>query len=109
MGAVLACCAVLWLSVICFMRQRIALAIGLIRECSAALGSMVLLCLLPLLQTALFVAFTAVWTYFCVYLISSGSVTTHVEATSGLSYKTLSFDSKAKNAIIFLLFVWFWR
>jgi len=69
----------------------------------------VLLLFLPLLQSALFAGFTAVWTYFCVYLVSSGSVDTHVDAVTGVSFKTISYDSQAKNAIYFLVFVWFWR
>jgi hypothetical protein len=91
------------------MRERIALAIGLIRESAKALSSMVLLCLLPLVQTALFVGFTAIWCLYCVYLVSSGTMNTHVDASTGLSYKTMSFDSHAKDAILFLVFVWFWR
>lgn len=91
------------------MREQIALAIGLIRESAKALSSMVLLCLLPLVQTALFVGFTAIWCLFCVYLVSSGTVITHVDASTGLSYKTMSFDSRAKDAIMFMVFVWFWR
>ena len=108
-GSVLVCCAVLWLSLICFMREQIALAIGLIRESAKALSSMVLLCLLPLVQTALFVGFTAIWCLFCEYLVSSGTVVTHVDTSTGLSYKTMSFDSHAKDAIMFMVFVWFWR
>jgi len=107
-GVVLSCSAVLWLSLVCMMRRRIALAINLIRECATALTGMVLLLFLPLLQSALFAGFTAVWTYFCVYLVSSGSVDTHVDAVTGMSFKTISYDSQAKNAIYFLVFVWFW-
>jgi hypothetical protein len=64
---------------------------------------------MPLFQTSLFVAFTALWLYFSLYLVSSGTVHTHVDELSGISYKSVSYDSHAREAILFLVFVWLWR
>jgi hypothetical protein len=44
---------VLWASLIFFLRQRIALAIGLIREAAAAIVAMPVLVIFPVLQTVI--------------------------------------------------------
>lgn len=90
------------------MRKRIALAINLIREAAISLTSMPLLCFLPILQTIVFAGFTALWMYYCFYLVSSGDVTTYTDSLTGLSYKTISYDLYTQRAIIFMLFAWLW-
>jgi hypothetical protein len=100
--------AVLWLCIICFMRKRIALAITLIRESAAALTQMPLLAISPFLQTSLFAGVTAVWMTFSLYLCSAGDITTHTDAVTGLSYKTVSFSLYAQRAMFLLLFSWLW-
>lgn len=90
------------------MRKRIALAISLIKESSVALLSMPLLCMLPFIQTCIFAAFTCIWLLYCIYLVSSGTVETAVDTTTGFSYKYVEYNTHAKQAIVFQLFIWFW-
>eukprot|EP00981_Chlorochromonas_danica_P011443 scaffold4011_cov197-Ochromonas_danica.AAC.25 len=108
LGSLLLVGAVLWLSILAFWRQKIALAISLVREACIALTSMPLLCLMPMLQTVCFGGFTAIWMLFAVYLVSSGDITTHVDGLTGFSYKTMEYDLNAQRAIIFMLFAWLW-
>lgn len=98
----------IWVSVIFFTRDRIALAIGLIRESAEALISMPILCVSPVLQTMLFAGFSCLWMYYCVYLVSSGDINTHVDDTTGLTFKTVDFDKNTQHAIVFMVFGWFW-
>jgi choline transporter-like protein 2/4/5 len=104
LGALLAVSAFLWICVICFMRERIALAIGLIRESSKAITSMILICFFPFLQTICFLAFTAIWTVFFFYLASSGNIVTN---SNGI--KTISYDHNSRHALIFLVFGFLWN
>jgi hypothetical protein len=108
LGVLLAIGAVIWLSLICYMRERIALAIGIVRESAKALTAMPLLCMFPVLYWLIFAAFTALWMYYSVYLVSSGEVHTHVDDTTGLSYQTFSYDDNARKGIAFMIFVWVW-
>lgn len=108
-GGALSACALIWLCVICLMRERIAIAIGLVREASKALLAIPSLVLvLPLLQTAVFAAFTTIALVFSVYLASSGNIVTTTDATTGYSYKTVSFDENSKGAIALVFCVWLW-
>jgi hypothetical protein len=104
LGSVLAVSAFLWICVICFMRTRIALAIGLIRESSKAITSMILICFFPFLQTISFLAFTAVWSFFFFYLASSGDI---VINSNGI--KTISYNRNSRHALIFLVFGFLWN
>jgi choline transporter-like protein 2/4/5 len=108
LGGILSGFAVLWLCVICFMRKRIALAISLIRESAHALTSMPLLALLPFLQTMFFAGFTALWMFYCVYLVSSGDIDTVTDSITGFSFKTISYDRYCQRAILFMFFAWLW-
>eukprot|EP01040_Poterioochromonas_malhamensis_P016833 gene16833-19208_t len=108
LGIALCTMGVLWMCFICFLRKRISLAIQIIRESAAALIHMPLLLFLPIFQTFLFAAFTCLWLYYTIYLISSGNITTHVDSTTGISYKTVSYDVNSQRAILFMLFSWLW-
>jgi Plasma-membrane choline transporter len=109
-GGASAVAAIIWLCVVCFMRDRIALAIGLVRESSRALIAMPLLCFFPLLQVIVCATFTAIWAIFFFYLASSGTVIVQTSTdASSIDYKSVSYDDNAKHAIIFMVFGWFWN
>jgi hypothetical protein len=109
-GGTSAVAAVIWLCVVCFMRDRIALAIGLVRESSRALIAMPLLCFFPLLQVIVCATFTAIWAIFFFYLASSGTVIVQTSTdASSINYKSISYEKDAKHAIIFMVFGWFWN
>lgn len=108
LGGTLVGMAVLWACMVCYMRSRIALAISLIRESASALLAMPSLCVFPALQTCVFVGFTALWMLFCVFLVTSGDITTTTDAITGISYQTVSYNTNTQRAIAFMLFVWGW-
>jgi choline transporter-like protein 2/4/5 len=108
LGAILVCLAVLWLLVICFMRKSVDIAIGIIKESSRALLSMSFLCLFPLIQTAIFVAVTILCVYYCVYLVSAGTVTNYTDVDTGESYKAIDYDDETRNAAVLVGFSWLW-
>ena len=107
-GGMLIGVGILWLCITCFMRDRISLAINLIRESATVLTQLPLLLLLPFLQVAVFAAFTCLWLYYSMYLVSAGDISTHVDSTTGFSYKTISYSERSQQAILLMLFVWLW-
>lgn len=98
----------IWLCILFLFRNRIALAISLVKEASYALISLPLLLLLPFLQTLFFLAFTIVWLYISIYLVSSGDYETHHDPLTNLSYTTFSYDTKTQSLIAFMVFGWLW-
>lgn len=91
------------------LRERVALAITLVRESVKALIAMPFLIFFPLFECIVFGLFTALWAVYSLYLVSSGNLTTEVDDISGDSYKVLSYNDNATVAIVFLLFVWVWN
>jgi hypothetical protein len=107
-GAALVICGVIWVSVLCVMRERIALAITLVRESVKAMISMPLLIFFPLFQCIVFGLLTALWGVYSAYLISSGELTTETDDFTGSKYTVLKYDKNATHAIAFLVFAWIW-
>lgn len=107
-GKVLIVFAVLWACVIFVMRERIALAVSLIKEASTALVDLPLLLLLPILQTVVMAVFTGVWLTYSVYLVSSAELITHVDDKTGNSYKQFMWSKKSQQCILFMFFCWAW-
>jgi choline transporter-like protein 2/4/5 len=103
---VLAAFAILWLCLLVFLRSRINLAIGLIKESSHAIISMPLMYLSPIFNVLFMAIFTVVWLVFCVYLVSSGEVTTLTE--NGIEYKKPILNSYTRYSLIFMAFIWLW-
>ena len=100
----------LYFCALCFLRKRVALAIGVLKEAARALGTMPALVLLPMLQAAGLLCFLAVWVAYALYLASSGSIETVFAEYNGLqiSYKEFSYSREQHYAALYLLFVWFW-
>ena len=90
------------------MRQRIMLAISLVQEAAACITALVLLPVLLLLQVAVFIAFTALWMYYALYLVSSADIVTKHDDTTGSSWKELQYTDRSKQAILFMFFMWLW-
>ena len=107
-GVVLALMALLWMCLICFMRDRIALAIDLLKETLTALSSMPLLIYFPIIQVILYVGFTAGWAICFFYLASSGVIQSSTDAVGG-NYKVIKYSDEAKYTLIFMIFGWFWN
>jgi len=106
-GAVL---TVLYLCLLCVMRKRIMLAIGIVKEAARALAAMPILVFMPVLQTAGIVIFLVPWTIYALYLASSGKVIVETEEVNGVqvSYRVVEYNNNIRYAFLYLLFCWFW-
>jgi hypothetical protein len=91
------------------MRERVALAITLVRESVKALIAMPFLIIFPIFQCVVFGAFTVLWAVYSLYIVSSGNLTTETDDITGDSYKVFSYDRNAGAAFAFLLFAWVWN
>lgn len=107
-GGTFAIGAILWLSVICLMRHRIALAISIVRESAKALTAMPLLCFFPLIYSLLFAGVTALWMVYSIYLASAGNEVTVTDPITSISYVHMEYDDNSRWAMLYLLFCWLW-
>lgn len=100
----------LYICLICVMRKRIMLAIGIVKEASRAVSAMPILCLMPVFQCAAVVIFLVPWTIYSIYLASSGDVKTEEVQADGetTQYKTIEYNNNTRLAFLYLLFCWFW-
>jgi len=117
-------CSALWFCIICCLRSRIALAIGITKEACRAMGNLTLLIFFPVIQTAGLIAFSCVWFVYMVYLASSGDIerTTYsyptgcdedpVAVAAGTCYSVEStqyiYSENTQKAYWYFLFCWFW-
>lgn len=97
----------LWFCFVCFMRKRIMLAIGIVKEAAKCLAAMPLLVVFPAFQTLGLLVFLVPWFIYCLYLGSSGEVKTRDGGTAG-SYKEFEYDSNTYYAGWYMLFAYFW-
>ena len=107
-GLALAVMALIWMCLICFMRDRIALAVDLLKETLKVLSSMPLLICFPIIQVILYTVFTAGWAISFFYLASSGVIESTTDAAGG-NYKVMKYSDEAKYTLIFMIFGWFWN
>ena len=84
------------------------LAISLVQEAAACITALVMLPLLLLLQVGVFLAFTALWMYYSLYLVSSADIVTVYDESTGSSWKELEYTNRSKQAILFMCFMWLW-
>ena len=102
---------VLYVCLLCVMRKRIQLALGIVKEASRALAAMPILTIMPVIQAAGIVVFLVPWTIYAVYLASSGDIKVHSTTDAGgdeTQYKTMEYDKNTRLAFLYLLFCWFW-
>ena len=90
------------------MRERVALAISLVRESVKALLAMPWLIFFPLFECVVFVFFTTLWLVYSLYLMSSGTVSTVVDGSTGDSYKVLNYNNHTSLVLVFEFFCWIW-
>eukprot|EP00602_Paraphysomonas_sp_CaronLab_P008850 CAMPEP_0185018998 /NCGR_PEP_ID=MMETSP1103-20130426/1632_1 /TAXON_ID=36769 /ORGANISM="Paraphysomonas bandaiensis, Strain Caron Lab Isolate" /LENGTH=580 /DNA_ID=CAMNT_0027549065 /DNA_START=258 /DNA_END=2000 /DNA_ORIENTATION=+ len=106
-GGLLAGLAVVWVCVVCFLRERIQLAIDLIQEAAACVTSLTAVPLFCLCQVLCFCGFSVLWLLYTVYLVSSAEVTTEPDG-AGVAEKELEYSERAKQAVVFMVFMWLW-
>ena len=106
--------SVLYTCVILVMRERIQLAIGVVKESARAMDSMKLIVLVPVLQAAGLVIFMVFWVIYCFFLASSGDVVIHTASYEynsveyAYSYRTFTYQPSIRYAFLFMLFAMFW-
>jgi len=99
--------ALVFLAVICFIRNRIKLAIGIIKESADCLTDMPLLICFPLFKIIGFLLFIIPWAVYLFYTASLGSFSTST-TSNGLTVKNYSYDNDVEVRGWFLLFCFFW-
>ena len=70
----LGACCVLWLALICCIRKRIMLAIGIVKEAARAIAAMPVIVVFPIFQIFGLCVFLVPWFLYCLYLASSGEI-----------------------------------
>ena len=100
--------AVLWVGIIILMRERISLAVTLLKESATALIDVPQLLLFPLIMTLVMAGFAALFLTYSVYLVSSADIETVHDSLTGISYKKLYWSEEAQIRIGFLFFCWVW-
>lgn len=100
----------LYTCLICVLRKRILLAIGIVKEAARALAAMPILVFMPVFQCIAIVMFLVPWVIYSVYLASSGEVRVHEVEAGGATtqYRTMHYSSNQRYAFLYLLFCWYW-
>jgi len=106
-------CGGLWLCMLVFLRKRIQLAIGLVKEAGRAICSMPIIVFYPVLQATGFVVFLVPWTFYSVYVASVGKWKTETYSSltnsfTAVDVKRFQYGSGAEGFAWYLLFVLFW-
>jgi choline transporter-like protein 2/4/5 len=126
----------IWFCVICCLRKRIILAIGIVKEACKAVARMPIITVYPVFQVIGVVLFLIPWCTYMVYLASSGDVkvdcicppsmssgfdptsfassssdeeaTKNCEDSGCFMYKSFAYDNNTKLVGLYMLFSWFW-
>jgi len=113
-GAIIFAAAFLYFCACIFMRKQIMLAIGIIKQAAKALTALPTLLALPVVQAIGITIFLVPWTFYVIYLASSGEMKTYTSSytnngvTYNYSYREFEYTQNSKFAFLFLLFCWFW-
>eukprot|EP00753_Platysulcus_tardus_P022702 PLAT9918.1.p2 GENE.PLAT9918.1~~PLAT9918.1.p2 ORF type:complete len:637 (+),score=345.23 PLAT9918.1:74-1912(+) len=107
--ALWAACGVVAL-LVCCLRRRIQLAIGIMKEATVALGDMKKLLLLPLAKFALLALLFVYWIVIAVYIASAGEISSSTVSVDGipLPSKSIKFDRTLWYAFIYHAFGLLW-
>jgi len=98
----------------CFLRERINLAIALVKTCARSIAAMPAIIFWPIVQAAGTIAFICIWVFYAVCL---ATVTTVVDDPKKIcnadeelctQTKMLSYDKTAEYSGWFMLFSFFW-
>ena len=94
----------------CALRKRISLAIGIVKESARAIGSMPVIILFPVLQSICLFAFVIVWMIYAIHLASIGKMHTTTIDVNGMivNIRDFEYDRITEYQGWFLLFCFFW-
>lgn len=105
----------LWFCVIfCCLRKRIMLAIAVVQEAGRALSAQKMLILFPVFQCFGCAVFLVPWTFYALFLGTSGEVVTvtqevtYMGVTSTTEVRQYVYNENQSYAALYLLFIWFW-
>eukprot|EP00520_Triparma_pacifica_P009555 CAMPEP_0118643798 /NCGR_PEP_ID=MMETSP0785-20121206/6584_1 /TAXON_ID=91992 /ORGANISM="Bolidomonas pacifica, Strain CCMP 1866" /LENGTH=738 /DNA_ID=CAMNT_0006535487 /DNA_START=75 /DNA_END=2291 /DNA_ORIENTATION=- len=125
----------IWAIIICCLRKRIMLAIGIVKEACKAVGAMPVITFYPVMQVISVVVFLLFWCTYVFYLASSGEVVVECVCPSSIGmttpsftgsteeeqssscdnagpgcfmYKSFTYDNDTKLVFLYMLFSWFW-
>lgn len=95
---------------VCALRKRILLAIGVVREAAVAIRKMPLIIIFPILQCIGMFAFAAIWTIYTVFLASLGTIKAGQIEVNGVTVtvRDFEYDKQTEYQGWFLLFCFFW-
>jgi hypothetical protein len=105
---------VLYTCLVLVMRERIGLAIGIVKAAAKAMDSMHLIVLVPLIQAAGLVIFMVFWVIYCFFLASSGDLRIHTATYEyqgvehSYNFRTFEYKPAVRYAFLFMLFAMFW-
>ena len=93
-----------------FMRNRINLAIAIVKQAARAIGYMPIIVFTPVAQFIGTILFLLPWTFFVLFLAGTGTITTHRlgDDDAANSYKTFEYEDNTQERAWFLLCVLFW-
>jgi len=92
-----------------FLRKEIQLAVTCVKEAARAIAAMPFMILFPIIQTAGFLAFLAIWLFWCIHLASLGEVVfKELPTDSTLTVRWFEFDDFVENCGWYFLFCFFW-
>mmetsp|Transcript_1145 Transcript_1145/g.1484 ORF Transcript_1145/g.1484 Transcript_1145/m.1484 type:complete len:788 (-) Transcript_1145:543-2906(-) len=99
---------ILYICIIVFLRKRILLAMGVVKEACRAIAAMPLIALFPSLQLVGFILFMIPWTFYIVYTAGMGTISTYEDPTTGYMVREMSWSTEVKNRGWFFFFCFFW-
>jgi len=93
-----------------FMRKRIQLAMGCVKETSKSIMKMPLIIFFPVLQGLVFMVFMIAWTVYATNLASMGAFDTNTFEAGDMkiSVRTFEFSDFVKKCGWYMLFCFFW-
>ena len=108
MGYIFCILTFLYVCACIYLRSRVALAIGLLKEAARAIATMPALIFFPLIQAAAFVLFMVFWMLYAVFIASTGEVDSMYVTGSTVPVKTFTFDKSIQYQGWYMIFMFFW-
>ena len=101
-----ALCA-LWLALLCCIRKRIMLAIGIVKEAARSIAAMPIIVVFPIVQITALVIFVLPWFIYCLYLASAGKMKVRDGGAAG-DYREFVYTDNQYYAGWYMVFIYYW-
>jgi choline transporter-like protein 2/4/5 len=101
-----ALCA-LWLALLCCIRKRIMLAIGIVKEAARSIAAMPIIVVFPIVQITALVIFIMPWFFYCLYLASAGKMKVRDGGAAG-DYREFVYTDNQYYAGWYMVFIYYW-